>query len=443
LFFQIQALIFLHSLSIYYADILSIAVGASPMDTTSTSEHEWTIEFHIEQTDDIIRLPVEKEVLIGRIDPNQTVYNGFDLTPFGGGELGVSRRHALISWEGNQLSVTDLNSDNGTILNGIRLPPEVPFKLETGDLLYIGHMKMKLRLNTDVGQSTLRAKRIDFDLRQASQGRGQRILIVEDDIEIAKMYDVALKKVGFTTHICRDVVSAIRTLNQLTPALIVLDLKLPGVHGLELCRYVRRDTEYPALPVLIVSALSDQESIQQAMKTEADAFLSKPVNIREFVRTISAIVFKNEADHPTMGTKKLAGTASLDHIDAAPRDDTMVLFIEGQREPFAVVVQPQVTMGRSSGNASNKSHVDLDPFGAFDKGVSRVHSRIKRIDNAFMVEDLGSSNGTFVNGQSLRVKESVRLKNGDELRLGELRMHVYLLAETSAMRSENVQGNVA
>ncbi len=401
--------------------------------TTNTAD--WTLEISFSHMPDTIRLLIKDELVLGRLEPGQAVFGGLDLTPYQAAELGVSRRHALMRWQGNHLVVSDLNSDNGTILNGMRLQPEIPYRLSDGDTLYIGHLKMTIRLNNDYGLSTIRARRIDFDTANVpGKAHGQRIMVVEDDVQITKLYQKVLEDYGFTVHVSRDVVSAIRVLNQQTPALIMLDIRLPGVHGLELCRYVRRDTEIPSIPIIVASALSDDETVQQALQAGVDVFFSKPLNIRELVKVAAALVYKHERENPAMHTKKLAGTASLDFVAAANRNDTIIIFVDGQREPIGTVIDKEITLGRGNPGPSVRNYVDLGGYGAFDKGVSRVHARIRRQDKAFMIEDLASANGTFVNGHSLSSNELAPLKNGDEVRLGDLRMHIYLLAETESVQ---------
>ncbi len=401
-------------------------------------DSDWTLEVSIDNAPAPIRLNVKTELVIGRLGPDQTVFTGLDLTPYSGVDLGVSRQHAVIRWDGNHLVIVDLHSDNGTVLNGLRLQPDLPYRLNDGDLLYIGHLKMKLHLNTYIGQTSVKARRIEFDtLNIPVKGRGQRVLIVEDDIYITKLYQRVFEEAGFTIQVSRDVVSAIRMLNQYTPSLIVLDIRLPSVHGIELCRYVRRDTECPSIPIIAASALSDDETVQQTMAAGVDVYLAKPLNLKELVRIALALIDKHEAENPMLHTKKLAGTASLDFIAAAPRKDTIVIFIEGQREPIGAVVDREIALGRGMAGAQVRTYLDLSSYGAFDKGVSRMHARIKRSTSGFQIEDLGSANGTFINGHSLSPMEVLFLKNGDEVRLGDLRMHVYLLADSGSIGSPN------
>jgi CheY-like chemotaxis protein/pSer/pThr/pTyr-binding forkhead associated (FHA) protein len=406
------------------------------MTQGSTNTGDWTLEISFSHMPETIRVLVKDELLVGRPESGQSVFTGLDLTTYQGADLGVSRRHALVRWQGNHLVISDLNSDNGTILNGTRLQPDIPYRLSDGDTLYLGHLKMTLRLNSNYGLSTIRARRAELDMSNVpAKAHGQRIMVVEDDVQITKLYQKLLEDYGFSVQVCRDVVSAIRVLNQQTPALIMLDIRLPGVHGLELCRYVRRDTEIPDIPIIVASALSDEDTVQQALQAGVDVYFSKPLNIRELVRVVAALVYKHEQENPAMHTKKLAGTASLDFVAAANRNDTIIIFVDGQREPLGTIIDKEIVFGRGNPGAPTRNYVDLGPYGAFDKGVSRAHAKIRRQDKAFVIEDLDSANGTFINGHSLSTGEVHTLKNGDEVRLGDLRMHIYLLAETVLAQS--------
>ena len=397
---------------------------------TPIENADWTLEITFANGPGKRRVRVEHELILGYSDPTQLVFTGLDLQPFGGIESGVSRQHAVIKWQGNFLVISDLDSEHGTLLNQVRLRPGVAYQLNDGDSLLLGQLKMTLRFNPAPLKSSIRAKRIDFSLETApAQARGQRILVVEDDAAINQLYRIALEAAGFTVQICRDVVSAIRILNHQTPSLILLDLKLPNVHGIELCRYVRRDTECPTIPIVVASAFADAESVNNAMQAGADAFLSKPIAIKELVRVLTAVIYRHELEHPGASTKRLKGTSSLDFVATATRNDTLVIFVDEQREPIGVVVDGPITLGRGHPGAQSRMYVDLGNYGAFDKGVSRNHARIKRQGRAFLIEDLGSSNGTFVNGHSLGPNEACPIRNGDEVRLGDLRMHIYSLSD--------------
>lgn len=94
-----------------------------------------------------IPLPVGKEALVGREDPYSGVFPDIDLTPHGGEEGGVSRRHFKITLTGGQYMIEDLNSTNFTILNRQRLQPGVPMALADGDEIRAGRVRFVFRVS--------------------------------------------------------------------------------------------------------------------------------------------------------------------------------------------------------------------------------------------------------------------------------------------------------
>jgi CheY-like chemotaxis protein/pSer/pThr/pTyr-binding forkhead associated (FHA) protein len=397
--------------------------------SAALNDNEWSIELGIEGFDPF-RISITTGILLGRTQTDPTEFKIVDLTNYNAEERGVSRKHAVIRWQGPQLFLYDLDSANGTLLNGTRLQANVGYRLSEGDTIHLGHMPIKIRLNSSVGQSTIRARRFEIDVNsQPAVARGQRVLIVEDESSISALYKTALEAAGYTIQIVKDVVGAMRVLAQVSPSALLLDLMLPGVHGLELARYIRRDADGAKMPIIVSSAITDPQTIKAAIDDGVDVYMTKPSNIKELVRVVGALVTQNEQKNPG-GTKLLKGTASLESIEAAPRNDTVVIFVDEHREPIGAIVQPYLTLGRNVSTAPARTHVDLEPFGAFDKGVSRIHARIKRMNKGFFLEDMESSNGTFLNGHSLATGESPEIHSGDEMRLGDLRLRIYLLAET-------------
>ncbi len=397
----------------------------------ASAELDWDVDFKIEDPPQVVHFTVEHELLLGRTPNGQAEMPSVDLTDYNGVELGVSRKHGIVTNDGTSLSYQDLGAGNGSVLNGDVLTPNEPVRISTGDILYLGHMKGEISLRARPRKTSILAMREELSFAGVpTKGTGQRILVVEDDQNLSEMFRVALERGGYVVQSARELVTAIRALNHLTPSAIMLDLMLPGIRGLELCRYVRRDTQLPSIPIIVVSALNDKESVRGAMEAGADVFIAKPVDWKELTRVISTLVYSSEAANPSMKTKRLTGTARLDFIPAETRKDTIVLFIDNFREPLTAVVQPQLTLGRQLTGQSAKAHVDLESYQAFDKGVSRVHATIRRVGANVEVEDNNSANGTFVNGYSLMPNQPHPLKNGDEIRLGGLRMHVYFLSET-------------
>ncbi len=91
-----------------------------------------------------LRLTPAPEVRLGRLDPTRGIYPDLDLTPDGGLEHGVSRLHAIIRRDDRGIFLIDLDSINGTMINGRRLPPHQPYPLHTGDEVRLGRLVMHI-----------------------------------------------------------------------------------------------------------------------------------------------------------------------------------------------------------------------------------------------------------------------------------------------------------
>ena len=89
-----------------------------------------------------IPLPSESEILVGREDPVSDIFPDIDLTPHGGEEGGVSRKHLKIEVQDSQYTVQDLDSTNFTLLNQQRLTPFSPQPIQDGDELRLGRVRL-------------------------------------------------------------------------------------------------------------------------------------------------------------------------------------------------------------------------------------------------------------------------------------------------------------
>jgi pSer/pThr/pTyr-binding forkhead associated (FHA) protein len=93
-----------------------------------------------------IQLPSGEDVRVGRLDAAHGIFPDIDLTPDGGLEGGVSRRHCKIYEEDGDYFVEDLGSANGTFLDGERLTPYLPHVLEDGDKLQLGRVELEVAI---------------------------------------------------------------------------------------------------------------------------------------------------------------------------------------------------------------------------------------------------------------------------------------------------------
>ena len=115
----------------------------------------------------------------------------------------------------------------------------------------------------------------------------QRILVVEDDGHIADLIVKNLEAAGYECHQSPDGGRALADFARLRPALIVLDLALPGVDGLEVTRRIRRDND---VPILMVTARSTESDKLLGLELGADDYITKPFSTAELVARVRALL---------------------------------------------------------------------------------------------------------------------------------------------------------
>ncbi len=116
----------------------------------------------------------------------------------------------------------------------------------------------------------------------------KRILIIEDDAHIAEGLRLNLSLKGYETIIAADGPAGLRRWKEWKPALIILDIMLPGIDGLSILRNIRLDDE--RIPILIITAKSEPEYRVKGLSLGVDDYLSKPFNLDEFLLRVERLL---------------------------------------------------------------------------------------------------------------------------------------------------------
>lgn len=119
-----------------------------------------------------------------------------------------------------------------------------------------------------------------------------RILIVEDDPDIAESLQYNLGREGIKTQVAESGEKGLRLAldGESSPSLIVLDLMLPGMSGMELCRRLRRDPLTEKTPIIILTAKASESDKLQGLELGADDYMIKPFSVKELVARIRAVL---------------------------------------------------------------------------------------------------------------------------------------------------------
>jgi two-component system, OmpR family, alkaline phosphatase synthesis response regulator PhoP len=138
-----------------------------------------------------------------------------------------------------------------------------------------------------------------------------RILVVEDDPDIAQLVERYLVKGGFTVEGAANGREALQAIATKPPDLIVLDLMLPHVDGLEICRRLRADEHTAAVPVIMLTARAEESERIVGLELGADDYLAKPFSPNELVARVRALLRRAHRGAPQ--TKQLSyGSIAVD-----------------------------------------------------------------------------------------------------------------------------------
>ena len=155
-----------------------------------------------------------------------------------------------------------------------------------------------------------------------------RILIVEDDPDIAELVGRYLDKAGFITEVVASGREALVAIAARPPELVVLDLMLPHVDGLEVCRVLRANEATAAIPIIMLTARAEESERIVGLELGADDYLAKPFSPNELVARVRALLRRAHRAAPSASAKTLAyGPIALDTerhlVSSGGRDVTL------------------------------------------------------------------------------------------------------------------------
>ncbi len=173
----------------------------------------------------------------------------------------------------------------------------------------------------------------------------KKILVVDDEASIVKLVQFNLKKEGFLVEVAYDGLMALDMVKETNPDLVVLDLMLPKLDGLEVCRRLRQEKKH--IPILMLTAKTDELDKVLGLELGADDYMTKPFSPRELTARVKAIFRRIEAltgetgNHQD-GTLLRIGHLQIDadgyvvlkngeEIDLTPKEFELLLYLANHR----------------------------------------------------------------------------------------------------------------
>jgi two-component system alkaline phosphatase synthesis response regulator PhoP len=120
------------------------------------------------------------------------------------------------------------------------------------------------------------------------------IFIVEDDYDIAEVLRFNLEHKGYKVIWEENGENAYERIIKDVPDLLILDIALPGISGIEVCRYLKNNPKTEKIPIMILTAKIKKEDRDAALTAGADAFITKPFTLKEVLDKVSKLIQKNK-----------------------------------------------------------------------------------------------------------------------------------------------------
>jgi len=142
---------------------------------------------------------------------------------------------------------------------------------------------------------------------------GKLILVIEDDPDILELLQYNLGKEGYRVAIAEDGERGLKEAIQQTPDMIVLDIMLPGIDGLEVCKRLRQNANTSKIPIIMLTAKGEESDVVVGLELGADDYLTKPFSPRELIARMRAVLRRGEGtDASAEGEKTTIGELSID-----------------------------------------------------------------------------------------------------------------------------------
>jgi two-component system phosphate regulon response regulator PhoB len=155
------------------------------------------------------------------------------------------------------------------------------------------------------------------------------VLIVDDERDLRTLVDFNLQKAGWRTAQASTGAEALARARSLHPNVIILDLNLPDVSGMDVCRLLRAEAETRELPILMLTARGSEEDRVQGLEIGADDYLPKPFSLRELVLRVEAVSRRRPGAAVAPSPRVEAGRISLDL-------DAHLCFVDGKELPLTL-----------------------------------------------------------------------------------------------------------
>lgn len=251
----------------------------------------WVLQLRVVGTPEVLNIRLsDKPLIVGRQATPDQPKPDIDLNPFQGFEKGVSRKHARIRAENNIVTLTDLNSSNGTFISGKKLHPGLNYPLNQGDSVRLGQLKLTVQFHV-VPRDTTRPLRPPPERKPPAEDKKKQrhLLVIEDDMDVAYAYRVLFEKSGYKVSITDDPAEVMMFLKKVKPDAVITDYLLEGHMPLDIVHLIRQELP-DTVPLIVISGMTGGHLRSKVIGNGADAFMGKPVHLDQVLTKVEELI---------------------------------------------------------------------------------------------------------------------------------------------------------
>ena len=211
------------------------------------------------------------------------------------------------------------------------------------------------------------------------------VLIIEDDASVCELLFSSLTKSGYRVTVAQRGEAALAQIEADPPALVILDLNLPGMNGLDVCRVMRRDQWMSKIPVLMLTGQSEEDDIVAGLEVGADDYVTKPFSPRLLDARVKALL-RRGSQRPDKTPSHLPGTSDIPAPLLVKTLGKCELSIDGRRLSWAEEFSPSqrqlmsILVGSTDGKvAQEEIQASLWPDSPTHKARSSFDSLLSRV----------------------------------------------------------------
>ncbi|MCS5629032.1 MAG: response regulator, partial [Planctomycetes bacterium] len=132
------------------------------------------------------------------------------------------------------------------------------------------------------------------------------VLVVEDEEDILEVIQYNLQQEGYEVACCMDGLQGLEQAKKLKPDLVLLDIMLPGMDGVEICRNLKEDDSTRRIPIIMVTAKGEEIDVVLGLGVGADDYIPKPFKVRELVARVKALLRRSNLEQENASGNRIS-----------------------------------------------------------------------------------------------------------------------------------------